>query len=272
MNDRITMGSVSEKLLNFVNTAQVHDSYYDIALTLIRNYEKVRKMSIAEMADLCYVSQATVSRFCRFLGYESFKHFHEDLNHEFGILDDYTDQFRSLLRSSDAKAAVMYLERIRENLESVLAEENLKQIRKAADLIHDTERIAFFSHHFLWDTGRFFQSRMIMMNRYVELFQSYDNQMESARSLDENCTAIICTASGSFFTYYPDLTRTVMNSKAKVIVITQDTRSNRINGADLVISAGVTNQDDSGKFAVMAVVDQLVLQYLKRHFNRISGQ
>jgi len=69
MNDRISMGSVSEKLLNFINTAQVHDSYYDIALTLVKNSEKVKHMSIAEMADLCYVSQATISRFCRFLGY-----------------------------------------------------------------------------------------------------------------------------------------------------------------------------------------------------------
>ena len=45
-----------------------------------------------------------------------------------------------------------------------------------------------------------------------------------------------------------------------------------MNGAELVISAGVTNQDDSGKFAVLAVVDQLVLQYMKRHYIRTSGQ
>lgn len=271
MNDSISMGSVSERLLNFVNTAQVHDSYYDIAMAMIRSSEKIKRMSIAEMAELCYVSQATISRFCRFLGYESFKHFHDELNHEFRLMDDYTEQFRSLLRVSDEKAAALYLERAAGNIENALSNENMKKIAKGADLIHDSERCAFFSHHFLWDTGHFLQSRMIMMDKYIELYQSYENQLRCAKSLDENCTAIICTAGGSFFSYYSELTNTIIKSPAKVIVMTQNIRSNRINGSDLVISIGETNQDDSGKFGALAVVDQLVLQYMKRHYVRLKG-
>lgn len=63
MSDSISMGSVSERLLSFINTAQIHDSYYDIALTLIRNYEEAKHMPIAKMADLCFVSQTTISCF-----------------------------------------------------------------------------------------------------------------------------------------------------------------------------------------------------------------
>lgn len=272
MNDRISMGSVSEKLLNFVNTAQVHDSYYEIAYTLIRNSEKVNKMSIAEMADLCYVSQATISRFCRFMGYENFKHFHDELNYEFRLMDDYTEQFHSLLRSSDTKAAQLYQERVMDNLKCALSEDNLKQIARSADMIHESQRTAFFSHHFLLDAGHFFQSRMIMMEKYIELYQSYENQLQCAKSLDEKCTAFICSAGGSFFTYYPELVNTIMNSGAKVIVMTQNTRSNLINRADHVISLGETNQDDTGKYAALAVLDHIVLQYMKRHYTRLKGE
>lgn len=59
--------------------------------------------------------------------------------------------------------------------------------------------------------------------------------------------------------------------QSKVIVMTQNIRSNRINGSDLVISIGETNQDDSGKFGALAVMDQLVLQYMKRHYVRLKG-
>jgi len=271
MNDRISMGSVSEKLLNFINTAQVHDSYYDIALTLVKNSEKVKHMSIAEMADLCYVSQATISRFCRFLGYTSFKNFHDDLNLEFRLMDDYTDQFRSLLKTSDEKAVEMYAEQVNANITSALSPENMKKIAKAADMIFEAQRTAFFSHHFLWDAGHFFQSRMIMMDRYVELYQSYENQLECAKSLDENCVAIICTAGGSFFSYYHDLGDIIMDSGAKVIVLTQNTNSIRINRADHVIPMGITNRDDTGKYAALAVMDHIVLQYMKRHYTRLKG-
>lgn len=265
MSDSISMGSVSERLLSFINTAQIHDSYYDIALTLIRNYEEAKHMPIAKMADLCFVSQATISRFCRFLGYDSFKTFHDDLQKEFSVLNDYTKQFQSMLKSSDEKASLMYRERIVNNIDAALSLDNLTRIRKASDMLAESQRIAFFSHHFLWDTGHFFQTKMIMMDRYVEMYQSYENQMICARSLNETSTAIICTVGGSYFSYYPDLFSTIMNSGAATIILTQNTGSTFTNRADLVIGCGETNQDDTGKYAVLAVLDHLVLQYMKRH-------
>lgn len=265
MNDRITMGSVSEKLLNFIDTAQLHDSNYEIALIMVRNYEKVKHMSIAEMADLCYVSQATLSRFCRFLGYENFRHFREDLNLEFTLLDDYSRQFQSLLKADDLKAAAMYRELAAANINSALSESNLKEIRKVTEMIHDTERCAFFSHHFLWDLGHYFQSKMIMMGKYIELYQSYDNQLGCAKSLDNQCMAFICSPGGSYFSYYSDLVRVITGSGARIVVLTQNTRSIYINRADRIIKCGETNQDDTGKYAVLAVLDSIVLQYMKRY-------
>lgn len=265
MNDRISMGSVSEKLLSFIDTAQVHDSYYDIALILIRNYEQVKRMTIGEMADLCYVSQATLSRFCRFLGYENFKHFRDDLNFEFSLLDNYSGQFQSLLKVNDLKTADLYREQVFQNISSALSESNLKEIRSVTDLLADSGRIAFFSHHFLWDLGHYFQSKMILLGKYVELYQSYENQVACAQSLDENCTALICSLGGSYFSYYGDLVKTIMNSGAKIIVLTQNTNSIYINRADHILRCGETNQDDTGKFAVLSVLDTLVLQYMKRH-------
>ncbi len=272
MKDRVSMGSATEKLLNFVNTAQVHDSYYEIASILVKNSEKAKRMSIAEMADFCYASQATISRFCRFLGYESFRHFHEELNYEFRLMDEYTDQFRSLLKTSDTEAAKLYLETVNTNLKASLSEENLKRIARAADLIDESPRTAFFSHHFLWDAGHFFQARMILMDKYIELYQSYENQMHCAETLDESCTAIICSAGGSFFSYYPDLVKTIMDSGAKVIVMTQNTDSEFVSRADHVISIGETNQDDTGKYGALAVIDQIVLQYMRRHYARRAGE
>jgi len=113
---------------------------------------------------------------------------------------------------------------------------------------------------------------MIMMDKYIELYHSYENQLKCAQSLDENCTAIICTTGGSYFSYYADLCNTIMDSGADVIVMTQNVHSNRLNRADHVISVGETNQDDSGKFAVLAVLDHLFLQYMKRHYTRLKGK
>ena len=271
MKDKISMGSVSEKLLNYIDSAQVHDSYYEIALTMVRNYEDVKQMSIAEMADLCYVSQATVSRFCRFLGYDSFRQFHEDLNFEFRLMDDYTKQFQSILKSNDFKAADLYRETILGNLEYALNEDNIRNIRAAADMIHESGKTAFFSHHFLYDCGHYFQSKMILMDKYVETFQFYEGQLKCAASLDENSVAVICSVTGTYFSYYSNLVHAIVSSGAKLIVITQNTEANYINFADLIIDCGMTNRNDTGKYAVLAVLDMLVFIYMKRCWQRNTG-
>ena len=86
-------------------------------------------------------------------------------------------------------------------------------------------RRAYFSHHFLWDIGHYFQSKMMMMGRYVELFMDYAAQLECARSLTENDFAIICSVGGSYLTRYPDICNAIISSGCKVLVITQNLAS-----------------------------------------------
>ena len=56
------MGSLSNKLLSYISTTLVHDSNYDIALILLKNYSRLKNLSIGEVAELCYVSPAAISR------------------------------------------------------------------------------------------------------------------------------------------------------------------------------------------------------------------
>ena len=82
MNYANPMGSVGEKLLSYIDTSMQRDNNYQIAVKMLENYDALKDMSIAQIADMCYVSKASVSRFCRFLGYESFKEMHDALGVE----------------------------------------------------------------------------------------------------------------------------------------------------------------------------------------------
>lgn len=75
MNDVKMMGSLSDRLLSFVSTALVRDANYDIAVALLRHYPRLKGLTLSQIADLCYTSNASISRFCRFLGMDNFKEF-----------------------------------------------------------------------------------------------------------------------------------------------------------------------------------------------------
>ena len=104
-----------------------------------------------------------------------------------------------------------------------------------------------------------------MMDRYVELFQTYENQLACAQSLDNNSLAVICTIGGSYFSHYNEIAKSIFSSGAKVAILTQSVGSMYINRADYVIKCGESNQNDIGKYTSLAVIDNIVMQYLKRH-------
>ena len=92
------MGSLSDLLLDYVDTTRVHDSNYDIAQGLLRNYTRLGSMSLRQMADACFVSKASLSRFCRFMGFESFAEFKEAVDGiDYRVTDDYSRAFCSEL-------------------------------------------------------------------------------------------------------------------------------------------------------------------------------
>ena len=205
MNDAKTMGSLEEKLMSYVSTTPQQDANYDIALAMLTHYGKLKNLSLAEIADLCYVSKASISRFCRFMGFDGFRELHDCLLQDFSIRTDYSRTFYDKLCADPQAALQDYSEEVIRNIRVTTAPENTERLAEMAVALANSGRIAFFSHHFLWDIGRHLQSKMIRMDRYVELYLDYTQQLACARSLQKNDLAIVCTVGGSYPMRYPTI-------------------------------------------------------------------
>ena len=265
MNDSKTMGSVAEKLLCLVSTSVIHDFNYEIAVSLLKNYGILKNMSIGEIADLCYVSKASISRFCRYLGFEDFKEFHRYLQEDYTMRSDYSRQFYHTLSCDQDTALSTYRDELIGNIYSTVTPENLKTISSAVSELHDSERVAFFSHHFLWDIGRHFQGKMMMMGRYIELFFHYNDQYKSAASLQPVDVVIVCSVGGSYPSLYPAIWKSIVDSGCKIFVITQNMSSPFWNQANFVLRCGTSNKDDIGKYSALMAVDLIIMEYMKKY-------
>jgi DNA-binding MurR/RpiR family transcriptional regulator len=202
---------------------------------LLGNIEKVKKMFIREVADHCYVSQPSISRFCRYMGFISFKEFHSMLSKEFSMNNDYSINYISNLKH-DQKAAIENYEKvIIENIHNSLDPENLKNVENIARVIHDSKTVTVFSHHFLYDIGVYLQSKMIMMDKYIHACQTYDNQLSDAMSLTKEDTAIIFTIGGTYFTRYNSIWDAISSSGCTVIVVTQNQSSTYLNTVNYIL-------------------------------------
>ena len=261
MNDVKMMGSLSDRLLSFVSTALVRDANYDIAVALLRHYPQLKGLTLSQIADLCYTSNASISRFCRFLGMDNFKEFQAWMDRDFTMRTDYSRQFYTMLHNNHETAISAYRDALIGNIYTTIAPENAQVIPDIVRVLHDCGKAAYFSHHFLWDIGHYFQSKMMMMGRYVELFMDYGTQLECARSLTEKDFAIICSVGGSYLTRYPDICNAILSSGCKVLIITQNLASPYLNTADFILQCGTTNRNDVGKYAALP---QFVIGQIRR--------
>lgn len=265
MSTSKAMGSLSNKLLGYISTTLVRDSNYDIALALINNYGKLKNMSIGDVAKLCYTSQASISRFCRFIGFESYKEFKESLDQDFSMANDYSRQFYAMLCSDEKMAIATYRDELISNIYTTISPENMEVVPDVIHSIHDAAQVSYFAHHFLWDIGRFFQSKMMVMDKYVEQFMGYGAQLESAKKLGPDDFAIICSVGGTYMTRYPEIWDAIKKSGCTVLAITQNLSNAELNNARYVLQCGTSNRDDIGKYAAMMTVDYLVMSYLKEY-------
>jgi len=257
------MGSLDERLMGFIGTTTQRDVNYEIALAMLKNYGRLRSLSIQDIADLCFVSKASVSRFCRFLGFDSFRDLHECLEDEYTFSTDYTREFFDAYCQDPARSLERYAHDISRNIEAVCASDNVARAPEIARAISQSKRVAFFSHHFLWDVGRHMQSKMIHMDRHVELYLAYDHQLTCAESLTQADLAIVCSVGGSYPLRYPKIWNALTSANCPIAVITQALSSPYWNQTRHVLGCGVTNRNDLGKYGALMAIDLLILEYLR---------
>ncbi|KAI4447219.1 hypothetical protein C823_001738 [Eubacterium plexicaudatum ASF492] len=267
IRDAKSMGSIADLLLNYVSTASVHDTNYEIALGMIQNYSRLYKKSCEEVAEICFVSKASVSRFCKFIGYTNYKEFQEALSFNYEMGSQYTKNFKTMLKTDKQQAMESYRDALVSNIYSTLSEEMLVQTEEIAEILYESENIAYFSHQFLWDIGRFFQSKMMLMNKYVKQFMYYGAQLECASNLSPRDVVVICSVQGTYPYRYNVIWNEIVSRACKIIVITQNVESSYWNQADYIISCGKTSVNDTGKYSALMVMDMLLIHYMSKYCN-----
>ena len=66
-------------LMSYVNVSSPQDMYYAIAHTILTHIDQIPSISINDLADLCYTSPATISRFCKDMNCKSFVNFKNEI-------------------------------------------------------------------------------------------------------------------------------------------------------------------------------------------------
>lgn len=261
------MNLVLQLLLNLINNDVNTSTNYYIAKTLLENSELIKNLSIVELAKLCSVSNAKISRFCRELGFSDFSEFKEMLSYA-GSIDRKTSVFDSNnFRFSEDKMCAILLESVNKELDLFSKTIDLDKITSLVKNIYHYKNVAIFGILNSATSAADLQINLINFNKFTVSFPDMSKQMEYIKNANKDTLIIILSISGQYLFdnkysgYYHSL-QYMTESKAKFVLVTKGQRTTNISNISEIIQIGDLNYHDNFyKYSLQFFVDLVTIQY-----------
>ena len=255
-------------LLTYINASYSQDMYYTICYQVLNNIEKIPDISINELADLCYTSPATISRFCKALKCDNFAEFKKEVqvglkqaSHEIKLHpDDLVEIHQNPVHCVD----MVYDLTINSLIESK-KQINIHEIDRLCDIIYDAKKLHFFGFQFNKILASDIQFKLVKLGKFSYAFADRGDDSQRIELLDEDSVAIVLSVRARL-SPVGDLIKSIKNREAKVILVTLNAESEVIELADKTFvvhgkESDFTESSISGTTVMKTFFDVLYVRY-----------
>lgn len=272
------MRSAFYNLVNFINMTNVHDVYWSAAKMILQNIYKIPNSTITEVADMCYVSTATISRLCRKLNYESFADFKHDvtMNLNFFNQDAKRLYFDHQLPEKDTihegkEVFKDHFQNVLTNLQNTYDNVDYEDLIKIVDKIHDSNKICFAGNFFTQSVSMQLQIELSYLGKDCTAMYPLEQQKEIYKMLSKDDLIILSSISGGFFADHADVMRELTKSPAYIIVISQLDDFVYSDKVDKILKVGNDHHSLIGKFSITYIFEVLEALYHLKYGNKTKS-
>lgn len=257
-----------DDMLKYLNNHKMDDTYSRIIIYIISNKDKISNLSITELAENCFVSISTISRFSRFFSYATFQSMKADLQKEPSLGFTLRLNKNSFYRLNDTPDH-FFADLGNQIIESIQDTINTVDVDVVDDLIQDImsyEKVYLFGYDSTLDLLKRVQSTFLN-NKLLFMAYPDDLQLKLTENLNENCLCLIVSSYGTLFSKFPDLIWNITNSNARTIFLTQGTTNVFTSAFDKVISISSKPNPITGNISM-----EFFLEYLGKRSLKLLSQ
>lgn len=262
------MRSAFYNLINFINMTNVHDVYWGAAKQILQNIYLIPYSTITEVADMCYVSTATISRLCRKLNYESFADFKNDVTMNLNFFNQDTKrllfdhQLPAKETINEGKEVFKdHFQNVIHNLQDTYDNICYEDLIKIVDKIYASKHICFAGNFFTQSVSMQLQIELSYLGKDCVAMYPLEQQKEIFKSLGKDDLIIVSSIAGGFFQDHPDAMRELTKTGAYVIVITQLEEFAYSDKVDMILKVGNNHHSLIGKFSITYIFEVLEALY-----------
>lgn len=236
-----------------------------ISKYILQHLDKIMYMNTYQIADKCKVSQASVVRFAKKLGYSGFPEFKISFGRDMGRRDveDKVNFIYEDIRETDqlddlVKKIVYANSNIIQDTYSIL---DIETIREAIELIKTSKKIFILGAGYSGIVAKDFHFKLWELGLHSMFESDYHIQLATISTLNEDDLVIVISQGGKTLDIY-NLVKEAKKKKAKIISITQMSANPIRDLADVKISTVVERNNFrstalSSRIAQLTIIDIL---------------
>lgn len=184
-------------LLAVINSEINDSNNYKIAKYIIENIDQLEDCSITELAKKCYVSNSSISRFCRDIGLRDYN----ELKNQVAKYQVYHDNHHKFQYSNyDSKFPYQsYIDGVIENMNLLKKSINENDIMDLVKDIYQYNHVAAFGYLQSENVALNLQYDLQTSRKVIYTCMQYANQIEYIKKADASHLIIIFSESGTYF-------------------------------------------------------------------------
>ncbi|MDQ0223212.1 MurR/RpiR family transcriptional regulator [Streptococcus moroccensis] len=253
--------NVISLLLNILNKSNSNKVEYAIAEGLLKNFKSISDASIHEMAELCFVSPSSLSRFVKKHGFTGYGQFKQKCREEIDIEVDYSNNVRRAEHDDLLPVFQNYTNNIVQNLNYNLDMLQKVDLAQICGLIHDAPDVAFLGLEFANIIGQHFQVKLAECNRFVHLKHFDTTDLELVDSLKDKSVVIIGSLEGGYLYRNQDVLRRLKEKQITIIAITMENHAKIYRDIDYLIFCNKFNSETEGRISLLHTIELLIMTY-----------
>lgn len=270
------MGILLNRLLIILNNEKENSIYYHIANVLLCNFVSIKNMTISEVADLCFVSKSTISKFTRYLGFEDFLELRLAASFKSNKQSNYLNYNDNILSYMENHTNEEYIGVIINDLEAAKSSINMDKIDELVDNLIKYDKVAAFGLLYSESAAMDLQIKLAYNEKYIISHMHDVRQDEFIKNAGEDTLIIIFTNSGDYIKKYQmtggNVDKNIFKqTKAKIVAITANKEMEQHPYVDLCITFQHTSSVQTHSILFQIITDFIAVKYRKRKKTNEAG-
>lgn len=247
-------------LIGLINSEPNDTVNYNIAYYLLNHMDRMDAMNIGDLAKQCNVSKATVSRFCRELGFESFYEMRADFAE--AMEEGAIPRIREMTDAGFVADVKAYADQMLQQV----PEEKLDRL---ADLINAYKNVVIMGHIQSGNAALMLQHDLMnLTGRITQVLNRPSEQLSFFEDVEKPTLVILFSIRGKFFyDLYGRNQVPRLPAGSAVCMMTTDCPTLSYAGIDLHLDTGTGNDYTSGNLSLI-LLERMITLHCRRRRNQ----